>query len=86
MYRGHRKMIDYKYVDNYMQLWKKYINEAYNVRTFLNESHDYLLDEQVENCTELLSRIEEKQEIYYNLLVNEITRIDDTEINQDVKS
>ena len=79
-------MTDYTYVDNYMQLWKKYINEAYNVRTILNEAHDYLSDSQIEYYTELLSRFEEKQEIYYNLLVDEITRIDDTEINQDVKS
>ena len=79
-------MTDYTYVDNYMQLWKKYINEAYNVRTILNEANDYLSDKQIEYYTELLSKFEEKQKIYYNLLVNEITRIDDTEINQDVKS
>ena len=79
-------MIDYTYVDNYMQLWKKYINSAYNVRTILNEAHDYLSDKRIEYYTELLSKYEEKQEIYYNLLVDEITRIDDTEINQGVKS
>lgn len=79
-------MTDYKYLDNYMQLWKKYVQGANNVRTILNEAHEYLSDNQIEYFTELLSRFEEKQEIYYNLLVNEITRIDDTEINQDVKS
>ena len=79
-------MIDYTYVDIYMQLWKKCINSADTVRTILNESHDYLSDEQIEYYTELLSKFKEKQALYYNMLVDEITRIDDAEINKDVKS
>lgn len=79
-------MTDYKYLDNYMQLWKKYVQTANNVRTLLNETHDYLSDNQIEYFTELLARLEEKQELYYNNVINELTRIDDTEINKDVKS
>ena len=86
MPRGYRKMRDYSFVDIYMQLWKKCINSADNVRTILNEAHDYLSDKQIEYYTKLLSKFEEKQELYYNMLVDEITRIDDTEISQDVKS
>ena len=86
MYRGYRKMTDYKYLDNYMQLWKKYVQSADNVRTILNEVHDYLSDNQIEYFTELLARFEEKQELYYNKVIDELTRIDDTEINKDVKS
>ena len=79
-------MTDYKYLDNYMQLWKKYVQSAANVRTILNEAHDYLSDKRLEYYTKLLSKFEEKQELYYNMLVDEITRIDDTEISQGVKS
>ena len=85
MYRGYRKMTDYKYLDNYMQLWKKYVQSADNVRTILNEAHDYLSDNQIEYFTELLARFEEKQELYYNKVINELTLIDDTEMNKDVK-
>ena len=86
MYGGYRKMTDYKYLDNYMQLWKKYVQSADNVRTILNEAHGYLSDNQIEYFTELLARFEEKQELYYNKVIDELTRIDDTEINKDVKS
>ena len=86
MYRGYRKMTDYKYLDNYIQLWKKYVQSADNVRKILNETHDYLSDNQIERFTELLARFEEKQELYYNKVIDELTRIDDTEINKDVKS
>ena len=86
MYGGYRKMTDYKYLDNYMQLWKKYVQSADNVRTILNEAHDYLSDNQIEYFAELLARFEEKQELYYNKVIDELTRIDDTEINKDVKS
>ena len=79
-------MTDYKYLDNYMQLWKKYVQSADNVRTILNEAHDYLSDNQIERFTALLARFEEKQELYYNKVIDELTRIDDTEINKDVKS
>ena len=79
-------MTDYKYLDNYMQLWKKYVQSADNVRTILNEAHDYLSDNQIEYFAELLARFEEKQELYYNKVIDELTRIDDTEINKDVKS
>lgn len=86
MYRGDRKMTDYKYLDNYMQLWKKYVQSADNVRTILNEAHDYLPDNQIEYFTELLARFEEKQELYYDQVIDELTRIDDTEINKGFKS
>ena len=86
MSRGYRKMTDYKYLDNYMQLWKKYVQSADNVRTILNEAHDYLSDNQIERITELLEIFKEKQELYYNKVIDELTRIDDTEINKDVKS
>lgn len=86
MYGGYRKMTDYRYLDNYMQLWKKYVQSADNVRTILNEAHDYLSDNQIEYFAELLARFEEKQELYYNKVIDELTRIDDTEINKDVKS
>ena len=86
MSRGYRKMTDYRYLDNYMQLWKKYVQSADNVRTILNEAHDYLSDNQIERFTELLARFKEKQELYYNKVIDELTRIDDTEINKDVKS
>lgn len=86
MDRGYRKMTDYKYLDNYMQLWKKYVQSADNVRTILNEAYDYLSDSQIEYFSELLARFEEKQELYYNKVIDELTRIDDTEINKDVKS
>lgn len=79
-------MTDYKYLDNYMQLWKKYVQSADNVRTILNEAYDYLSDSQIEYFSELLARFEEKQELYYNKVIDELTRIDDTEINKDVKS
>ena len=86
MYGGYRKMTDYKYLDNYMQLWKKYVQSADNVRTILNAAHDYLSENQNEYFTELLAMFEEKQELYYNKVIDELTRIDDTEINKDVKS
>ena len=86
MYGGYRKMTDYKYLDNYMQLWKKYVLSADNVRTILNEANDYLSENQIEYFTELLARFEEKQELYYDKVIDELTRIDDTEINKDVKS
>ena len=79
-------MADYKYLDNYIQLWKKYVQSANNVRTILNEAHEYLSDNQIEYFTELLVRFEEKQELYYNKVIDELTYIDDTEINKDVKS
>ena len=50
-------MTDYKYLDNYMQLWKKYAQSADNVRTILNEAHDYISDNQIEYFTELLARL-----------------------------
>ena len=86
MYGGYRKMIDYRYLDNYMQLWKKYVQSADNVRTILNEAHDYLSDNKIEYFTDLLARFEEKQELYYNKVIDELTRIDDTEINKGFKS
>ena len=86
MYRGYRKMTDYKYLDNYLQLWKKYVQSADNVRKILNETHDYLSDNNIVYFTELLEIFEEKQELYYNKVIDELTRIDDTELNKDVKS
>ena len=86
MYGGYRKMTDYKYLDNYMQLWKKYVQSADNVRTILNEAHDYLSENQIEYFTELLARFEEKQELYYDKVIDELARIDDTEINKGFKS
>lgn len=79
-------MTDYKYLDNYMQLWKHYVQSADNVRKILNETHDYLSDHNIVYFTELLEIFEEKQELYYNKVIDELTRIDDTEINKDVKS
>ena len=79
-------MTDYKYLDNYMQLWKKYVQIANNVRNILNEAHDYLSDYQIEYLPELLARFEEKQELYYDKVIDELTRIDDTEINKGFKS
>ena len=78
-------MTDYKYLDNYMQLWKKYVQSAANVRTILNEAHDYLSDNQIEYLTELLSRFEGKRRLYYCNVIYELTRIHDTEMDKDVK-
>lgn len=69
-----------------MQLWKKYVQIANNVRIILNEAHGYLSDYQIEYLTELLAMFEEKQELYYNNVIDELTCIDNTEINKDVKS
>lgn len=79
-------MTDYKYLDNYLHLWKKYVQSANNVRTILNEAHDYISDSQIEYFTELLAKFEENQEVYYIKVIEELTRIDDTESNKDVKS
>ena len=78
-------MIDYKYLDNYMQLWKKYVQSADNVRTILNEARNHLSDYQIEYLTELLSRFEGKRELYYCKVIYELARIDDTEMDKDVK-
>ena len=78
-------MTDYKYLDNYMQLWKKYVQIANNVRNILNEAHGYLSDYQIEYLTELLAEFEEKQELYYYMVIDELAVIDATEIHKDVK-
>ena len=74
----YRSKTDYKNLDSYMQLWKKYVQSADNVRKILNETHDYLSDNNIVYFTELLAIFEEKQELYYNKVIDELTRIDDT--------
>lgn len=71
-------MDNYAYLERLYAKWKLLVNSYGQIRTML-ESSTELSEESIQQLNGLLDRIEEKKEKYFCMIINELTRLDDTE-------
>lgn len=71
-------MDKYIYLESLYAKWKSLVNIYGQIRAML-ETSDELPEETIQWLNGILDRLEEKKEKYFCMIINELTRLDDTE-------
>lgn len=71
-------MDNYTYLERLYTKWKSLVISCGHIRAML-ETSDELPEDEIQRLNILLDNFEEKKEKYFCMIVNELTRLDDTE-------
>lgn len=71
-------MDNYTYLERLYTKWKSLVISYGHIRAMLERS-DELSEETIQWLNGLLDRFGEKKEKYFGMIINELTRLDDTE-------